>query len=365
MSRLAILLPSLEGGGAERVMLNLACGFVELGISVDLVLVKPEGPYLAQVPSEVRVVNLGGRRLILSLSTLMNYLQREQPAALLCAEDDVNVVALWTRRLAGVSTRVVVSVHNTLSQASQNSTQMKRWLSPYLARWFYPWADAIVAVSRGVAEDLTRTAGLPLERIQVIYNPVVTPELLEKAAEQVDHSWFASREPRIILGVGRLTRQKDFPTLIKAFALVRQSCPTRLMILGEGEERTCLETLVHELGLLKEIALPGFVANPYSYMAQASVCVVSSAWEGFGNVLVEAMAVGTPVVSTDCKSGPAEILNNGQYGRLVAVGDVKGLAEAIINTLERPTDFEILRQRAAEFSLKRSLAGYQQVLHGS
>ncbi len=363
MFRLAILLPNLNGGGAERVMLNLACSFVEQGIGVDLVLVKAEGPYLAQVPPEVRVVNLGCQRLLLSLPALVGYLRRERPAAVLSASNDVNVMLLWSKRLAGVSTRVVVTVHNTLSRESQNATQMKRRLTPYLVRWFYPWADAIVSVSQGVAEDLARIAGLSTEHIQVIYNPVVTPKLLESAKEQVDHPWFAPGNSPVILGVGRLTKQKDFPTLIQAFALVRQTCPARLMILGEGEERTCLETLVRKLGL-EEVVFPGFVANPYAYFAQASVCVLSSAWEGFGNVLVEAMAVGTPVVSTDCKSGPAEILENGQYGQLVTVGDAKGLAEAIVSTLERPPDSQMLQRRAAEFSVEMSLVQYLQVLHG-
>lgn len=365
MFRLALLLPNLHGGGAERVMLNLACSFAEQGLSVDLVLVKLEGSYLAQLPPQVRVVNLGDRRLLLSLLALMKYLRRERPTVLLSAMDDVNVVALLIRRLAGVDTRIVVSAHNNLSEESQNATEMKRRLTPFLVRWFYPWADAIVSVSQGVAEDLASITGLPLECIHVIYNPVVTAKLLEKGMEQLDHPWFASGEPPVILGVGRLTKQKDFPTLIQAFALMQQSYSARLMILGEGEEQAHLETLVRELGLEEAVAFPGFVANPYAYMAQASMCVLSSAWEGFGNVLVEAMAVGTPVVSTDCKSGPAEILENGQYGRLVTIGDVKGLAEAIISTLVSPIDSEVLRQRALKFSSERSLAQYLKVLQGS
>ncbi len=362
MSKLALLLPNLYGGGAERVMLNLASSFAERGLNVDLVLVRAEGPYLSQLPPQVRLVSLGDRRLLLSLTALIGYLRRERPTALLAAMDDVNVAVLWTRWLAGVATRVIVSAHNTLSLESQNTTQIKRRLTPYLVRWFYPWADAIVSVSQGVAEDLAQVTGLPLERIQVIYNPIVTPELLEKATEQVAHPWFGLGESPVILGVGRLTQQKDFPTLIRAFSLVQQSYSARLMILGEGEEQTCLETLVQELGLEEVVALPGFVANPYTYMAQASVCVLSSAWEGFGNILVEAMAVGTPVVSTSCKSGPAEILENGQYGQLVAVGDVESLAEAIISTLEKPIDPEVLKQRAADFSSEKSVAQYLKVL---
>ena len=362
MSNLAIFITCLQGGGVERVLVNLARGFVDQGLSVDLVLVKAEGAFMSLVPPEVRIVNLGGKRLISSLPSLVNYLQQNRPAALLSTMQDINLVALWSRRLAGVSTRVVVSVHNTVSQESQNSTQLKRRFAPYLARWFYPWADAIVTVSQGAAEDLARL-GLSSERIKVIYNPVVTPELFEKVNEPIDHPWFQSGSPPVILGVGRLEKQKDFPTLIRAFAQVQQQRPARLMILGEGKERPSLEALVQELGLGENVSLPGFVSNPYAYMARATVFVLSSLFEGLPTVLIEALAVGTRVVSTNCESGPAEILANGQYGKLVAVGDVKGIAEAIISTLESPCDSEALRRRAAEFSLEKALTQYRQVLH--
>ena len=362
MSDVAIFITYLHGGGVERVLVNLARGFVEQGLSVDLVLVKAEGVFLSLIPPEVRVVNLECKRLISSLPKLVHYLQQNKPTALLSTMQDINLVALWSRRLAGVSTRVVVSVHNTVSQESQNSTQFKRRFAPYLARWFYPWADAIVTVSQGAAEDLVRL-GLSSERIKVIYNPVVTPELFEKANQPVDHPWFEPGSPPVILGVGRLEKQKDFPTLIRSFAQVQQQRPARLMILGEGKERPYLEALVQELGLGENVALPGFVSNPYAYMARAAVFVLSSLFEGLPTVLIEALAVGTSVVSTNCESGPAEILVNGQYGNLVAVGDVKGIAEAIISTLESPCDSEALRRRAAEFSLDKALTQYREVLH--
>ena len=361
MLSVAIFLPALDGGGAERVMLNLARGFVAQGIKVDLVLVRAAGPYLSQVPSQVRVVSLGNRRLLLSIPALVRYLRREQPVAMLCGQEDVNIVALWARRLTRVSTQVAVIVHNNLSRDSRNATQLKRQLTPYLVRWFYPWANAIVTVSRGVAEDLVRI-GLPLNCIKVIYNPVVTPDLFKKGEESVEHPWFLPSQPPVILGVGRLEKQKDFPTLIRAFAQVQQQRPVRLIIFGEGPERSDLEALVQEMGLTADVAFPGFVANPYAYMAQSAVCVLSSAWEGFGNVLVEAMATGTPVVSTDCESGPAEILANGQYGKLVGVGDIKGMAQAIVETLKQPPNSVALQQRAMDFSLEKALAQYLKVL---
>lgn len=361
MSNLAIFLAGLGGGGAERVMLYLARGFVERGIKVDLVLVKTDGPCISLIPPEVRVVNLGTGRLLRSIPALVRYLQENKPKTLLCAMEDINVVALWCRRIAGVSTRVVVTVHNTLSQESQNATEIKKRLAPYLARWFYPWADAIVTVSQGASEDLVRM-GLSSERLKVIYNPVVTPELGKKALEPLDCSWFSQGEPPVILAVGRLEAQKDFPTLIQAFARVKQQRPARLMILGEGKDRPFLEALVQELDLVENVALPGFVDNPYAYMAQAAVFVLSSLYEGLPTVLIEAIAVGTPVVSTNCKSGPAEILENGRYGKLVAVGDINGMAEAIISTLEKPLDAIALQKKAAEFSLEKAVAQYLEVL---
>ena len=361
--RVAIFLPSLRGGGAERVMVNLARGFVERGLQVDLVLAKAEGPYLSQVPQSVRVVDLKSKRVLYSLPGLVRYLRRERPKALLYAMDHANVVALWAKKLARVPTRVVVSVHSTISIATKRAKNMRGRMMPLFIRKFYPWADAVVAVSKGVAEDLLKIAGLPKEKIRVIYNPVITPDLLTKAEEPVDHPWFRPGEPPVILGIGRLTEAKDFPTLIRAFALVRKERPARLMILGEGEERPKLEALVRELGLEKDVALPGFVDNPYKYMKRAAVFVLSSRWEGLPTVLIEALALGMPVVSTDCPSGPREILNGGRWGRLVAVGDVGSMAKAIEETLARPVS-QMAQGALSSFELATVIDRYLNVLLG-
>ena len=231
---------------------------------------------------------------------------------------------------------------------------------PWLMKIFYPRADGVVAVSKGVADDLAVVIGLPRERITVIYNPVVTPELLQKAQEPIDHPWFHPGEPPVILGVGRLTKQKDFPTLIQAFALVRKERPARLIILGEGEDRYELEELIRKLGIASDVDMPGFVDNPYKYMAYSTVFVLSSAWEGLPTVLIEAMACGCPVVSTNCHSGPAEILENGKYGKLVAVGDAAGLAEAMVGTLDAPESLNVVR-RAQDFGVEQAVAGYLEI----
>jgi glycosyltransferase involved in cell wall biosynthesis len=363
MTDIAFFLVNLNGGGAEKVMLSLAGGFAEKGLKVDLVVAILEGEYLSLVSPKVRLINLKSSRLISSLPSLVNYLRKNRPKTLISALEDPNTIAIIAKRLAGVSTSVILTVHNHLSRASQRSKNLKGKFTPLFVRLFYPWAGGIVAVSQGVADDAAQLSKLPSEQIKVIYNPIFTDELIPKFHEPVEHPWFAENQPPVVLGVGRLTPQKDFPTLIRAFALVQKHFSARLMILGQGDELAMLQALVQELGLEKNVCFPGFVANPYAYMAQASLVVLSSIFEGFGNVLVEAMLAGTPVVSTNCESGPAEILDNGKYGHLVAVGDVQGLAKAMINTLENPLDSELLRQRGQEFSLESALASYQKFLN--
>lgn len=199
--------------------------------------------------------------------------------------------------------------------------------------------------------------------MRVIHNPVVTPKLFEQAKEPIDREWFKDGAPPVILGVGRLSLQKDFPTLIRAFTIVRKQLPARLMILGEGEERPQIEAMIKELGLASEVALPGFVSNPYAFMSRAAVFVLSSVYEGLPTVLIEAMAVGTPVVSTDCPSGPREILGFGKYGMLVPVRDFEALANAIVTTLSDQTDVEGLRQQAQKFSLENTVNGYLELIN--
>jgi glycosyltransferase involved in cell wall biosynthesis len=200
---------------------------------------------------------------------------------------------------------------------------------PHLARRFYPWADWVIGNSQGVSDDLSRMIGLPRERIKVLYNPVVTPEVMAKAQAPLDHPWFKAGAPPVVLAVGRLTKQKDFPTLLQAFARVRQNRSCRLMILGEGPDRPALESLVRQQGFASDVALPGFVGNPYAYMSRASLYVLSSQWEGLPTVLIEALYCGPPVVATDCPSGPREILADGKHGALVPVGDVPALTQAM------------------------------------
>jgi glycosyltransferase involved in cell wall biosynthesis len=332
----AFYLPSLCGGGAERVMVNLAEGMVERGLPVDMVVAAAEGELLDRLPAGVRLVDLRAGRVIRSLPPLVGYLRRERPRAVIASMGHANLVALWAARLAARGTRVLVTVHNTMSQSSREQSGWARRIQPVLWRTFYPWAASVVTVSRGAADDFARESGWPRARVEVIYNPVITPAMLAQAAGRPDHPWFAPGEPPVIVGVGRLTRQKDFATLIRAFARMRDRRPTRLIILGEGEQRPALEALVAELGVGADVALPGFKGDALAYMARADLFVLSSAWEGLPTVLIEALGAGTRVVSTDCPSGPREILQDGKLGALVPVGDAPALARAMLDALEQP-----------------------------
>lgn len=315
-------------------MLNLACGLSDLGFPTDLVLAQKRGPYLKDVPSSVRIIDLGARQTMLSLPALVRYLKRERPEAMVAALHQAGVTAVWAKRF--YKFQLAISVQNQVSvEAAQPASWRLRFM-PAFVRNFYPRADALVGVSEGVALDLAEFLGLPSDRTRVIYNGVIAPNLLPRAKEPLDHPWFAQGQPPVLVAVGRLGPQKDFPTLLRAFQRVRDQREVRLIILGEGEDRASLESLVQDLKLGEDIQLPGFAENPFAYLHRAAVFVLSSKWEGLPTVVIEALGCGTQVVATDCPSGPMEILKGGKYGRLVPMENPSALADAILATLDQP-----------------------------
>ncbi len=332
----SLFVPNLAGGGAERVMVNLANGLAARGLCVEMVLLKKVGPYLADLDRGVRVVELGVGGVRAGVIPLARYLRRQRPVVLLSALDYANAGAVLAARLSRVATPVILTVHITQSQAAAHETDLHHALVRTAMRCTYPRADAIVAVSKGVADDMLTRLRVDPERVHVIYNPVITPRLGALASEPVDHPWFGDGQPPVVVGMGRLTEQKDFPTLLRAVAVASSTVDFRLLILGEGSGRAELEQMIADLGLTNRVALPGFVSNPFAYMARSALFVLSSAWEALPTVLIEALALGLPVVSTDCLSGPAEILAGGRYGRLVPVGDAVALAGAIVEELRSP-----------------------------
>jgi glycosyltransferase involved in cell wall biosynthesis len=363
--KVAFFLPSLEGGGAERVVVNLIKEFVKREIKVELVLASAKGPYLSELPKEVRIIDLKSPRVIFSIPKLISYLREEKLDIFISSLSHANLVSIISKKIARSKTKLFLREDNTLSLVFYNSKSFKTKVIPFLVKLLYSHADLVIAVSDGVKDDLVGFAKLSPDKIKVIYNPVITPELFQKAREPVSHPWFAPNSPPVILGVGRLTKQKDFPTLLKAFALVRKENDSRLVILGEGEERKNLEKLAKELGIEEFLWMPGFVDNPYKYMSKASVFVLSSIYEGLPTVLIEALALGCKVVSTDCKSGPREILDDGKSGKLVPVGDFIAMKEAIVSSIsvDRKSFYESsLNEQIGKFELRNVANLYLRVL---
>lgn len=359
--RIALVLPSFGGGGVERMMVNLAQRFALCGKAVDVLIDRSDHDYLAPLPASVRLIGLEGCEAART-EAIEDYLRRERPDAAMASKLGAAAMLLDARHSASVAVRAVVRIGTTVSRAMHRESAWTRWRSFRQLRRATREADAIVAVSRGVADDILRLAPGTRTRIHVIPNPVVTASLYQLAAEPADHPWFADDEIPVILSVGRFSRAKDYPTLLRAFAELQSRQACRLVILGEGRQRSRLERVVRRLGLSESVDLPGFVPNPYPYMARASVFVLSSLWEGSPNALAEALALGTPVVSTDCPSGPRELLQDGRYGRLTPPGDAGALAAAIAETLARPLPGDRLKEAVKDYTVEKSAAQYLEVL---
>ena len=363
--RVAFFMPSLMGGGVERVLLRLAIGFAERGCEVDLVVAKAQrsaqgGSYLTQVPDGVRLIDLGQSRIFLSLPGLVSYLRRAKPDALLSGMEHVNLIAIWAKMLAGVATRVTIGVHNTESVCREGSSVKRAVIRWFLMR-LWRRADGIVAVSKGVADDYAPYMRIPREAIRVIYNPAIAPAIAEQAAAAPRHPWFVEKTTPVIVSAGRLTTAKNHMLLIQAMTAVHTQTGARLVIIGEGPERERLAAEIRRAGLEQAVDMPGFCDNPFSYMKRADAFVLCSAWEGLPTVLIEALYLGTPVVSTACPSGPEEILEGGKWGKLVPVNDAGALARAIVETLREPRR-DLGVSRAEAFSVDNIISEYADVL---
>jgi glycosyltransferase involved in cell wall biosynthesis len=313
-------------------MLQLGASFSALGHRVDLVLAIPGGPLESQVPPGVRVISLGASRTAVALPAFVRYLRRERPEALLSTLEHANLLALWAAALARTGVRVVLREANVLLPRGQLDGLRGAALR-VLMRRFYGSASAVVAVSKSVEESLASALGLPARKLRTIYNPVVTAELLQKASAPLEDPWFAPGAPPVVLGVGRLVPQKDFATLLRAFAELRALRPARLVILGEGSERAGLEALAKSLGVSADVRLPGFDHNPFRYMSRAALFVLSSIYEGLPGALIQAMACGCRVISTDCPGGSREVLGGGS-GILVPARDAHAIAVASATLLD-------------------------------
>lgn len=363
--RLAVVLPSLAGGGRERVQLQLVREWVHSGFEVDLVLTRAVGPLLKDVPKDVAVYGIARRNSLWFPVGLLHYLRKRKPTHIFSAADDINIITIWLARLALPNACVAVSIHNHASTLYHYATGIKRlkWaVLRRLTRYALPHANAVVAVSHGVASDAESFFSLTAQPL-VVYNPVDL-KCFEARYEKPPALVATSTETRWVVYVGRFVAQKGLDVLIDAFRHVRTCFDAKLALVGDGPLRDSLVAQIEAVGLTEDVILAGYVDQPAAWIQSADVLVLPSRSEGLGNVLIEALACGTQIVASDCPGGPAEILDNGRYGQLVAVGDSQALATALQRALDKSfyVDPAMLMRRATEFSPERAAKRYLELL---
>ncbi|MEX2375494.1 MAG: glycosyltransferase [Dehalococcoidia bacterium] len=362
--RLCIVSSSFRGGGAQRVAVNLANHFHTLGHEVTLIVFQDEGPFRSMVSPGVRVVRLEATRSAVIFRRLLTELRKERPDAVLSVMRSTNIFVGVAARLAGTG-RVILREASTLQSVTQRPF-LKRL--PYLTamRLSYLLADAVIANSEGTARDLVAHRIGRRRDVVVVPNPVLDADVDSLMAQSVGHPWLDDQGTKVVLAVGRLVPSKNYPMLLHAFSKVlRQESRARMIILGEGPELGALQALQVDFGLADFVEIIPFQDNPFPYYAGADAFALTSDWEGFGNVLVEALAAGTPVVSTDCPGGPREILADGAFGALVPPRDASAMANALLATLEQPVDHAVLKERAAQFTVEVCGARYLDIMTGS
>ncbi len=405
--KLAIYIRTIKSAqGTERVSANLAMGLADHGHHVDFLVEDRTGWLIERLESHpgINVIDLSTQRapvllhrgfqfwIIIKnfLSTplsfigigdacsarlirlmwhnnppvlsLFRYVERSRPNAVVSFLNQSNLVLLLLAPFLRERTRFIVNVRNHITTSARHGKSKWMRSTPRLMKRFFPRADLVLAPSHGVADDVQGITGIAADKFRVIYNPVFRPEITGLSREVPSHPWMSDSDVPVIIAAGKLKPQKDFETLLRAFALVRSRREVRLMILGQGPKQQALLDLAEQLGIKDDFHLQGHVKNPYSYFRCAAVFVLSSAWEGLPNVLIEAMACGCPVVSTDCPSGPFEILDEGRVGKLVPVGNPEKMAAAIAETLDSPPAAKVMIERARFFSFENSVAGYEAVL---
>ena len=358
--KLAIFIPSLSGGGAERAMIAVANGLAESHL-VDLVVSDAKGAYKDEVSKNVNIIDFKSSRLLYSLLKLRNYIVTQRPTTLLSVLTTANILSICSRFLSRSKCRLILSERASISAALSDNSSWQAKLLPFLIQKLYNYSDMIVSVSEGISKELISNFGINSEKSIVIHNPVVNDFLIKKSNEPLENIYFDHKNIPMVLGVGRLTSQKNFSLLIKSFAIVREKIEAKLVILGEGPLREELKQLSKDLRIEKDVHLPGFVDNPFAWMKNSKVFVLSSNYEGLPNALIQAMACGTQVISTNCPTGPDEILEGGKWGGLVDVGDLEGLSREVLVALKK-NDLKDSVSRANYFSQDRAIELYEQLL---
>lgn len=366
--KVAFLLQDLDIGGVEKTVVTLLRELVKYPLSLDLVLFKKKGVFLNELPSEVRVIELDDvKSRLRRVLPVVKYLHQEKPDVLVAQLARFNVIAAIAKVISRHSFRLVLVEQIGFRPVEENlkdNPEERIGLLNFLRRFFYPKANVIAAVSWGTAQEIEEDLQLRSGTIKVLYNPILDEEALTAKTEMpITHPYLQPNQPPCFLGVGRLTTQKDFVTLIEAFSILRQKRLAHLIILGKGNDREKLEALVKKLNLSSEVSLPGFSDNPYAYMSKVTAFVLSSEFESFGLVIAEALASGCQVISTDCPYGPSEILESGKYGTLVPVRDTHALASAMEQAIDSPINPDILKLRSQDFSVEKIAQEYLKVMN--
>ncbi len=365
--RVAIILPKMSVNGVQKVHMQLAAGFINNSISVDFVTSDPTGAIVPELPNGARIIVIGGQSKVLFFPDLLRYLKRYRPTHVMSAYDDVNVMVLAARALLNLDYFILIGIHNSVLEAHRKGgvlRQTKNWLLRIAIRKYYRKADAVIAVSHGLAKEFSSLARLPIGSIEVVHNPVIMEKFQTKLAEPLSTTLPLMPECPIIGFFGRLEPQKDVITLLKAFALVKKTVASHLLIVGEGSLATELKLQSQKLQITKHVIFHPFVSNPFPLMSRCNVIALSSCYEGAPNVLIEAMACGTQVVSTDCPHGPAEILHNGKLGQLVPINNPKALALALENSIKSSffVDPNILISEAMQYTSQSSVTQYLHIM---
>ena len=357
----AIFIPTLAIGGAEKIAVILANTFADRGHDVSLLVGIADGPIRAEVGPRVSIVDLGQRRVSRCIIPLSRWLRQRRPAVLLSLMKHANIAAIAASHVSRSPHRLVVSERTFTSVSVASERPLRRLLLGVGIRWGYRYADAVVTVCADAASDLEETYGLSRSRLHVIHNPVDV-EVIRRRAEGEPGKWWPTDSRPTVLSVARLAPPKDYATLVDAFASLRRETDARLVIIGDGILRPVVEERVRSLGLEGSVVMPGYAANPYSAMKRADCFVLSSRWEGFPNVLVEAAALGVPIVATDCRGGPREILEGIEGAHLVPVGDIQAMSAAIQRAIRTIRPVMTLMRRAEEFSVVKAVSEFEGVL---
>ena len=358
----AIFAATSGHSGVDRIFKNLVPWLGKSGYRVDVLTIEGHGPSLQDLPDMIRVLNLGTRHVASALPPLVRYLRKHRPEALLTDKDRVNRTACLARRLAGGPTRLYLRLGTNVSTNLASRGFLDRWTQKLSMRYLYAQADGLLFPAKSIADDFICMTGLKAEKVKVVPSPIVKDDIFSKGLEPAEHPWFRNKTSPVVLGVGELSGRKNFEMLVKAVAQVQETRTCRLILLGKGKRRASLKSLSEKLGIADRVDLPGFVENPYPFIASADVVVVSSRWEGLAVVLIEALALGTPVISTDCPSGHRDVLRNGSIGFLIPIDDHSGMAQAIFKTLNDPVPQKTLQEAARPYEIERSTQAYLEAM---